>query len=138
MNQELSRIINLFNDAQKEAVYILENQFGCSRPTSDMDFIARCKPAIQNQNYESGGYRIRPHGIGMEIDIHGVRIDFDFGENGEFNGFDSWRLFNFIKKNKIKTTISSEKEMKELLKNAISNGYIVKGNGMGNVHYVNS
>jgi len=138
MNKELSRIINLFNDAQKEAVYILESQFGCSKPTSSMDFTTRCKSAIRNQNYESGEYKIRPHGIGMEININGTKIDFDFGENGEFNGFDSWRLFNFIETNKIKSTISTEEEMKELLENAISNGYIVKGVGMGNVHYVNS
>ena len=34
----------------------------------------------------------------MEIDLGDIFIDFDFGENGEFNGFDPWRLFYFVEK----------------------------------------
>ena len=138
MDQELKRVIGLFNSAQAKAVEILENSFGCPRPTTSDDFIFRCIPVIRAANYESDGYRIRPHGIGMEININGTTVDFDFGQNGQFNGFDPWRLYEFLQANKIKSSISDEEQMEVLFSSAISGGHIVKGTGMGNVHYVNS
>lgn len=138
MNQELERIIRLFNAAQERAIEVLEQEFGCHRPETSDDFIFRCVPVIREANYVAGGYKIRPHGIGMAIKIDGTHIDFDFGANGEFNGFDSWRLFEFIQSNNIKSRISSEEKMIELVDLAISRGYIIKDNGMGNVHYANS
>lgn len=138
MDQELARIIKLFNDAQLKAVEVLENDFGCPRPKSSDDFIFRCVPIIRASNYESVGYKIRPHGIGMEVSMRGTTIDFDFGKNGQFNGFDSWRLYEFIKINKIKSPISSEKKMTGLFNNSVSLGEIVKGTGIGNIYYVNS
>ena len=138
MDQELARIIGLFNEAQIKAVEVLERDFDCPKPESSNDFIFRCAPLIREANYECGGYKIRPHGIGMEIDVDGTVIDFDFGNDGQFNGFDAWRLYNFIESNKIKSTISSSEQMSDLFKKAVSFGQIVKGTGMGNVHYVNS
>ncbi len=138
MDQELERIIGLFNAAQERAIGVLERDFECSRPESSNDFIFRCVPAIRKANYIAAGYKIRPHGIGMEIDIDGTIIDFDFGANGEFTGFDSWRLYEFIQRNKIESRIGSEEQMDEIVNIAISKGYIVKANGMGSVHYVNS
>jgi hypothetical protein len=138
MDPELERIIGMFNAAQLKAVEILEAAFNCPRPTTSDDFIFRCVPVIRASNYEAGGYKIRPHGIGMEINIDGTKIDFDFGQNGQFNGFDSWRLYEFVQKNRIKSLIRCEEEMDKLVKSAVAGGYIVKGSGMGNVYYANS
>jgi len=138
MDQELERIIGLFNAAQERAIEVLEREFSCLRPESSNDFIFRCVPVIRETNYVAGGYKIRPHGIGMEVNIDGTSVDFDFGSNGEFTGFDSWRLFEFIQSNNIKSSINSEEKMGELVDAAISQGYIIKGSGMGNVHYANS
>ena len=96
MHAELSKIIEAFNAAQRKAVEVLESKFVCERPASQDDFIFRCVPAIREADYSAGGYRIRPHGIGMEIEGNGLSIDFDFGENGELNGFDAFRLHNFV------------------------------------------
>ncbi len=135
MDQELERIIGLFNSAQEKAIEVLEREFGCHRPETSDDFIFRCVPVIREANYVAGGCKIRPHGIGMEIDVNGTCVDFDFGANGEFTGFDAWRLYEFIQCNNIKSSISSEEEMDKLVNSAISQGCVVKGNGMGNVHY---
>lgn len=70
--------------------------------------------------------------------MNGTKVDFDFGRSGQFNGFDSWRLYEFIKMNKIKSPISSEEQMAELFNISVLLGEIVKGTGMGGVHYVNS
>jgi len=136
MNSELSRIIELFNIAQEKAVEILESKFECKRPESSTDFIKRCVPIIREANYVKSGYKIRPHGIGMEIKVDGSKVDFDFGMNGEFNGFDAWRLSEFVRCNKIKSAIKSEKEFKSLLELAINNKEITKSFGMGSILYV--
>ncbi|MFT5594287.1 MAG: hypothetical protein ACI8SR_002676 [Oceanicoccus sp.] len=138
MDFELERIIGLFNIAQEKAVEILESKFECKRPVSSTDFIQRCVPAIREVDYVRSGYKIRPHGIGMKINVDGIIIDFDFGMNGEFNGFDAWRLSEFVRWNKIKSSIKSEKEFEAVLNEAIQNKEIVKSNGMGNILYVNS
>lgn len=136
--EELKDIIIQFNLAQAKAIEILENDFNCHKPKSQDDFISRCVQIIREQNYQANGYKIRPHGIGMEININGTKIDFDFGANGEFNGFDSWRLFQFIQNNKIQTQINSESQLNGLFKSALAKGFIIKGKGKGNVHYTNS
>jgi len=138
MNQELVNLIGKFNTAQVKAVDILENKFNCPRPSSTDDYIVRCVPIIRNANYESYGYKIRPHGIGMEIYIEGEIVDFDFGQNGEFNGFDAWRLMEFVNNNKISTSLDAEEKIETAINEALVSGEIVKGDGMGNVHYVNS
>jgi len=138
MDRELREIISKFNDAQKAAVDILESKFDCPRPESATDFTTRCRQVIRDKDYQSGGYKIRPHGIGMEINIDGTKIDFDFGHNGELDGFDAWRLFHFISQNRIKSVLSTEKKIQSAIEKSISNGQIYKATGMGNNYYVSS
>jgi len=135
MNEELSGIINKFNLTQKRAVEILENEFECPRPESNMDFVTRCAPSIRDKNYISGSYKIRPHGYGIEIDISGTIIDFDFGKSGEINGFDAWCFYHFVKSNSIKTYLNSEEKIETAIKSALLNGSIIKSQGL--YYYVN-
>lgn len=138
MDRELSEIIDRFNMVQEEAVRILESVFECPRPISAMDFTTRCKQEIRNKNYQCGGYKIRPHGIGMEIKINGTNIDFDFGHEGEINGFDSWRLYNFVNQNKIKSSLNTEEKIQAAIDSARSSGFIYKSAGIGSNLYVSS
>ena len=80
MDKNLFQLIQRFNIAQGEAVQILELKFKCSRPLSQMDYILRCVPIIREANCHIDGYKIRPHGVGMETWFNGKQIDFDFGE----------------------------------------------------------
>ena len=138
MDRDLQDLIKKFNDAQEFAVNILETEFYCPRPESAMDFITRCKQAISDKSYQSDSYKIRPHGKGMEFGHCNLKIDFDFGENGEITGFDSWRLFNFVMQNKIKPALNTEWKIKTAVAQAIYDGLIYKGNGMDGNHYVSS
>ena len=36
------------------------------------------------------------HGVGCYVEFPNYSIDFDFGKNGEFNGFDKWRIASYI------------------------------------------
>ena len=44
---------------------------------------------------ELHGIPIYAHGYGIELKIGDLTIDFDWGPNGEPDGFDAWRLNNF-------------------------------------------
>ena len=74
----------------------------------------------------------------MEINIGGTKIDFDFGENGETNGFNAWRLSEFVHDNGIDTTLNTEGKITSAINNAINAGVIVKAAGVGTNYYVNS
>jgi hypothetical protein len=37
------------------------------------------------------------HGIGCRINLSTGSVDFNYGPNGEINGFDVWRLYNFAR-----------------------------------------
>lgn len=67
MSPELGKIIKMFNETQVESIKILEKHFECPRPTDCMDFITRCVQIIRKKNYDSNGYKIKPHGIGMIV-----------------------------------------------------------------------
>jgi len=124
MNEDLINLIKLFNKTQAKALDILETKFSCSRPVSTADYISRCVPIIREANYEASVYKIRPHGYGMEINVGSKTIDFDFGQNGEFNGFDAWRLENFVKENNINTPLDTKEKIETAINTAIKKGYI--------------
>ncbi len=126
MNKDLENLIKQFYEAQLEAVGILESHFQSPRPVTIDDYIGRCVEKIQKLNYEANGYKIRPHGYGMEINTGSFKIDSDFGENGEINGFDPWRLEEFVRVNNIKTKLKSAEKIKRAVADAVENSEIYK------------
>ena len=73
----------------------------------------------------------------MMKDTGKEKIDFDFGEAGEFNGFDAYRLANYVRLNKVQTDLDTEQKMKEEFETALESNLLVKGND-SNVFYLNS
>lgn len=136
MNDDLKFLIDQFNQAQIEAVEILESHFCCPRPKSIMDYTGRCVQIIRERNYEAGRFKIRPHGYGMAINTGSFKIDFDFGKNGEINAFDPWRLHEFARVNKIKTNLKSLNEVETAINDAIEKNEIYKSSYIN--HYVSS
>ncbi len=52
-------------------------------------------------------------------------MDFDFGEKGEINGFDIWRLSSFADERLEQYEFSSEKELEACFKAEVALGSIV-------------
>ena len=40
-----------------------------------MDFTTRCVQAIRDKNYQAGSYKVRPHGICIEVELGKMKID---------------------------------------------------------------
>lgn len=126
MDIELKKLIKEFNATQEKAVNVLESELSCPRPKSTNDYIDRCVEIILESESVSNKYRIYPHGYGMSIVINGVFIDFDFGEDGEIDGFDPYRLFSFALNNNFNTALDTIEKIQSAVDTAVSEGSILK------------
>jgi len=95
MKPELDILIRHFRNAQDIAVSAIDRVLRLPRPTSGSAWGKYCfENEIQKRN-ELNGIPIYAHGYGIELKIDDLTIDFDWGPNGEPDGFDAWRLYNF-------------------------------------------
>ncbi len=89
---------------------------GIRLPASHDEWALYQLPA--NLNLPSGT-RIQKHGYGCRFKNERVYVDFDFGANGEIDGFDCWRLYDFSRgRLSSKYGFESEKELEEEFENA--------------------
>lgn len=65
---------------------------GIEMPDSSYDWVYMEIP--MGGELEGGGYYYK-HGVGCDVRLPEKSVDFDFGENGEIDGFDAWRLAKF-------------------------------------------
>ncbi len=66
-----------------------------------------------------GGVRYRKHGYGCEVFLPDGAVDFDFGERGQIDGFDPWRLKRFAGKRLGEYGFGSEQELEMMFKDAV-------------------
>lgn len=83
-----------------------------------------------------GGISYRKHGYGCEVALPSGNVDFDFGENGEIDGFDTWRLISFAGERLNAYGFSNEVELKKHFDEAVSAGSLVYSGYI--LHYIAS
>lgn len=91
MNSGLARLIADYQASVREAVALL-NKSGIPLPTSNTEWTGVDIPA---RGVLDGGVSYFKHGYGCAVRLPGGVVDFDFGANGEIDGFDSWRLVSY-------------------------------------------
>jgi hypothetical protein len=104
---EFYSILSMFNEAQLKTCKILEKDLNLKLPITNNEWVVfrmENKQAIEEYSIN----QIFPHGYGLSIKTDDFIIDFDFGENGEINGFDTGRLIDFITRNKIKCSLNQK------------------------------
>lgn len=65
------------------------------------------------------------HGYGCAVHLRGGTVDFDFGEKGETDGFDAWRLCAFAEGTLRQYEFHSEEELVACFKAEVAAGSIV-------------
>ena len=95
MKPELETLIRHFRVAQDVGVATIRDTFKFPFPTSGPDWVHYCCAHGLQKIHELNGIPIYVHGYGIELKIGDLIIDFDWGPNGEPDGFDAWRLYNF-------------------------------------------
>ncbi len=130
MNAALVTLIERFRDAQDRAVVfivgVLGPVIGVRHPSDPSDWIDVCG--------ETGLYNVRrisdvgvyAHGYGIELQLDGQNIDFDWGEHGEPDGFDVWRLYNFARLNPNVVPCPEHAEIRAWVEEAATAGELVQ------------
>ncbi|WP_322846466.1 DUF6896 domain-containing protein [Pseudomonas sp. B33.4] len=91
-NETLETLINDFISTVESSTLSLELKFG----TRDIRRLWYTKE-IERCGRVTRGVKYQLHGIGCRINSSTGSVDFDYGPNGEINGFDTWRLYNFAR-----------------------------------------
>ena len=95
MHPLLDTLIERFRDAQDTSVRVLTEKLEIPQPTSDHDWPCVCIDHSISRRCRLQDVGIYTHGFGVELEIGDLTIDFDWGENGEPDRFDTWRLYKF-------------------------------------------
>jgi hypothetical protein len=91
LDQRLANLIADYQDNVRTAVALLQ-QAGIPLPESN---IAWACNGIPQRGTLPGNIAYFKHGFGCAVMLPAAAVDFDFGANGEFDGFDTWRLAGF-------------------------------------------
>jgi hypothetical protein len=118
MDSRLLALIREYQSAVRAAVGLMVES-GISLPRSNNEW---AKDITASRGILSGGIRFRKHGYGCEVFLINRSVDFDFGANGEYDGFDLWRLTLFAKGRLSEFEISSQAELEKLFKEAVHAG----------------
>lgn len=88
----LFTLIRDYQHAVRVAVTLLEAS-GIARPTSSTAWVEADIPQIGEL---SGGVPYFKHGFGCAVQVPSGKVDFDFGDHGQIDGFTSGRLLGFV------------------------------------------
>lgn len=105
MHPSLVTLIERFRAAQDRGVGfvadVLGPVLGVRRPASGDEWVTICGETGLYHARWVNGVGVYSHGYGVELDFGALTIDFDWGDAGEPDGFDVWRLWNFANRNPV-------------------------------------
>ena len=132
MNSELLKIISDFQAKVKEANELLIQHLEIEEPHNR-------PPTIEQVGLLGGKHKYFFHGVGCKVQISKKDvIDFDWGENGRIDGFDEWRLCQFVRTRSKKYPSISEVDIKKWFQDAAKENEIAlsKSQEYGDLFYV--
>ena len=128
MNQDLEKVITSYQSVVADLFPRVANFLDVKLPITNRQWTGI---KAEQRGITDDGIKYFIHGYGIAMNDGNMAVDFDLGDKGQINGFDSWRLWGFIERNNIETNIKSEDELKNLIKEAEKNkelsysGYIL-------------
>jgi len=126
MHPVLAELICRFREAQDRGVAVLTEQLALPVPKSNRDWFHFCNSQGLYQVRTIKGVGFYAHGYGVELTLEGTTIDFDWGDAGEADGFDAWRLWKFIGDNNLEFKINDYSQVAEWLEQAYRAGELMK------------
>jgi hypothetical protein len=126
MHPSLAELIRRFRDAQDRGVAVLTEQLEFPLPNSNREWFHFCNSQGLYEARTIKGIGFYAHGYGIELALEGTTIDFDWGDAGEADGFDAWRLWKFIGDNNVDIKIHDYSQIDEWLEQAYHAGELTK------------
>ncbi|MBW4695267.1 MAG: hypothetical protein KME27_26250 [Lyngbya sp. HA4199-MV5] len=95
MIERLIQLIHEYQNRVQEAVELFEYYKGLKQPQHPLEWQFS---GIQQSGYLDPGKQISYflHGYGCCVHLPSGRVDWDFGQEGQIDGFDVWRLYEFV------------------------------------------
>lgn len=123
MNNELLKIIKKYQESVELLFPRVAEHLNVKLPISNIEWTGI---DADQRGETSCGIRYFIHGYGIAMNDGNVKVDFDLGEKGQINGFDAWRLENFVEENNVETELSDGKQIEAAIKEAESNGEVIR------------
>ncbi len=122
MDARLQSLIDDYMAAVRRAITELEAS-GISRPATTTEWVGFDVPG-RGKLTNSGEYFI--HGFGCAVRMPDTTVDFDFGDDGQIDGFDWYRLSTFAESRlHSQYRIHHETELRSLIDAATDSGDLV-------------
>lgn len=115
MDAGLFKLIHDYLAAVRTAVDLMV-QSGIAAPASNREWVNNPLPEA---GLLDGGIWYRKHGYGCQVLLAHRPVDFDFGERGQVDGFDPWRLKKFVANRWTEYGFASEGEFTAAFKEAV-------------------
>ena len=115
MEQRLSVLIEDYLAAVAKATELLADS-GIPLPNSNIEWACN---GIRQVGELKGGIPYFKHGYGCRVTLPTGEVDFDFGDGGQTNGVDLWRLAAFADDRLGKYGFDDEAELKESFERAL-------------------
>jgi len=130
MCERLVALIERFRAAQDRGVGfivdVLGPTLGVRLPASPMEWVGICgETGLYNVRWING-VEVYSHGYGIELIFGALTIDFDWGEFGEPDGFDVWRLWHFARMNLCNVPCPKHADVKVWVEEAVAAGELTK------------
>lgn len=119
MNSDLDELITKYVEVAAELFPRVAEHLGASPPVSNIEWACL---GVPQRGRTPDGINYFKHGFGVAMTDGKRKIDLDLGENGEINGFDAWRLFDFAEGNKISTSFGSLEDIETAIDEAVASG----------------
>lgn len=121
MKNELQELIDAYRAKASELIPLLSEALGFKLPITNTEWVGL---DIPHRGQTSDGLKYFKHGYGVAIKFDGGEIDIDFGDKGEYDGFDGWRLFRFAETNHIRTPYKDFHEVEADIEDALAKGQL--------------
>jgi len=126
----LRQLIERFRVAQDRGVAfvadVLRQTLGVRLPRNPYDWVVHCGETGLYNVRRLNGIEVYSHGYGIELIFPDLSIDFDWGEFGEPDGFDAWRLYNFARHNPCGTRCPELAEVRAWIEEAEEAGELIQ------------
>lgn len=127
MLERFIELIYKYQSRVKEAIELFDRYKGLKQPQHPQEW----QIAIPQTGYLDPDDRISYflHGYGCCVHLRSGRVDWDFGEEGQIDGFDLWHLHEFVNKGTQNfTEFKNEETLKSVFAEAELLGLIYKSN----------
>lgn len=130
MHPALLTLIERFRAAQDRGVAfvadVLGPTLGVRLPGSDREWVKICGQTGLCFVQWVNGVEVYSHGYGIELTFPDLNIDWDWGEHGEPDGFDVWRLHWFARSNAGRRPYPSYAVVSDWMKAALAAGELYR------------